>query len=453
MTEVNWSQFYALDLPALLASLFAALSCALLGSFLVLRRQSLMGDAISHAVLPGIVVAFLISGANAQFSVFIGAAIAGILSSALIEAVIKFGRLESGAAMGVVFSVFFAAGVLLIEQASAGNIHLDADCLLHGQLETIFWNPPQVSNWGSFVELLRQVPGEVYASLGIALLTVFIISFFYKELAISSFDPSLATALGFDARLIHYLLMVMVAAAVVASFKVVGSILVIAMIICPPATARLLTDKLKTQLILSAFFAVLSVTSGYFIAAFGPFWIGFANSVSAAGMMAVSSGIFLSLTVFFAPQYGLVARKLRRYRLTRQVAREDLLGLLYRAEELSSRVDGILTTAQALEALESRRTTALAISDAERNGEIQSQKNMLRLTERGRESARNLVRTHRLWETFLVKSLGLSPDHVHHTATQLEHYTTEELARLLDEKQNYPEQDPHGKSIPKSKPK
>jgi len=251
MDSLTAYQFISIDLPAILAALFAALSCALLGNYLVLRKQALMGDAISHSVLPGIVIAFLIFNSRATEFIFIGAAVAGILTALLVEVVRKLGNVESGAAMGVVFSIFFALGVLLIERAAARSVDLDADCVLHGQLETVFWYPPNtLSKFFSF-ETLKLLPAEVVSSFSVFLVVAIFVLLFFKELKISSFDPGLSSALGFSATGLHYILMIFVAAAVVASFQVVGSILVIAMLICPPACARLLTDKLSIQILLS----------------------------------------------------------------------------------------------------------------------------------------------------------------------------------------------------------
>jgi manganese/zinc/iron transport system permease protein len=302
-------QFIALDLPPLLAALFSAIACAILGSYLVLRRQSLLGDAISHSVLPGIVVAFLVTGSRSTIPIFVGAAFAGICSAFLIEIVRKFGNVDESAAMGVIFSTFFALGILTMEQAAARNIDLDPDCLLHGQLETIFWYPP--NDWAAFFSwsTLASVPAEVYASAIAALLVIGFVTALWKELLISSFDPALCHALGFRSDLIHHTLMVLLACAVVASFKTVGSILVIALLVCPAATARLCTDRLGVHLILSVVFACVACSAGYVFAAFGPQWLGYEQSVNVAGMIAVISGVLLGGAACFAPRYGIVARR------------------------------------------------------------------------------------------------------------------------------------------------
>jgi manganese/zinc/iron transport system permease protein len=283
------------DLPALLAAWFAACACALLGNFLVLRRQSLMSDAISHSVLPGIVLAFMLTGTRATLPMFVGAALAAFVTVVLIGLVKRYARLESGAVMGVVFSVMFAAGVVLIEQGGARNVDLDADCVLYGQLEHILWLAP-----GSFNALLdpavwAQMPRQVTTLGATFIACAALVSMFWKELKIASFDPQLATALGFSASRIDLGLMFLVGVVAVAAFEAVGSILVIAMFICPAAAARMLTERLAAQVWLSLAFASLAAVGGYVLAAFGPGWFGANASLSASGMIAVASGVILGL--------------------------------------------------------------------------------------------------------------------------------------------------------------
>ncbi|MBX9758770.1 MAG: metal ABC transporter permease [Beijerinckiaceae bacterium] len=285
--------FVQVDLPAMLAAVFAASACALLGNFLVLRRQSLMTDAISHAVLPGIVLAFILAGSRASGPMFVGAAIAAFVTVALIGLVRRYARLESGAAMGVVFSIMFAAGVVLIEQSGARNVDLDADCALFGQLEHILWLAPRdlasLANLAVWLEMPRQVT-TLAAVLALSALAV---ALFWKELKIASFDPLLASALGFHAGRIDMGLMFFVGIVAVAAFEAVGSILVVAMFICPAAAARALTQRLAAQVWLSQLFAILAAVGGYVLAAFGMGWLGSSGSLVASGMIAVVSGLIL----------------------------------------------------------------------------------------------------------------------------------------------------------------
>ena len=305
------STFLQLDLPAMLAALFATLACALIGNFLVLRRQSLMGDAVSHAVLPGIVIAFLIWGSRATWPVFIGAAAAALTAVVLIELVRRYGRLDAGTAMAVVFSIMFAAGVVMMEQAAARNIDLDAECVLYGQLEDIIWLAP--TTLASLLDpaVWEELPREVWTLFGAFVFTSVVVTLFWKELKLASFDPALASALGFPAGRIDLALMFVVGIVAVAAFEAVGSILVIAMFICPAASARLLTDRLSTQVAISLVLAAISAIAGYLLAAFGPMWFGHEHSLAASGMIAVVSGVILAVSVVAAPRYGLLARRFR----------------------------------------------------------------------------------------------------------------------------------------------
>jgi manganese/zinc/iron transport system permease protein len=310
--DLTVQTFLQIDLPAMLAALFATMACGLLGNFLVLRRQSLMGDAISHAVLPGIVLGFLVAGSRATWPMFAGATLAGVLAAALIELVRRLGRVESTAAMGVVFSIFFAGGIVMMEQAAAHSIDLDPECVLYGQLEDILWLAPT-----SFASLLEpavwaDLPREVRTLAIVLLISGVAVALFYKELKITSFDPDLATTLGIPAGIFNIALMLMVAAVAVAAFEAVGSILVIAMFICPAAAARMLTDRLAVQIWLSLLLAALASICGYVLAAFGPFWIGGEHSLGASGMIAVMTGALLAFAVLFAPRYGILPQALRR---------------------------------------------------------------------------------------------------------------------------------------------
>lgn len=446
---MDFLQILSLDIPPLLTAAFSALACALLGNYLLLRKLSMMGDAISHSVLPGIVAAFLLTSSRSSMTVFVGAVIAAILSAVLVETVRRYGNVETGASMGVVFSLFFALGVLLIEQAAARNIDLDADCLLHGQLESIFWYPPQALSELFTLQTLNQIPGEVISSFFTFVAVLFFIILFYKELKITSFDPALSDSLGYKSSTMHHLLMTLVACGAVASFKAVGSILVIAMIICPAATARLCTDKLHKQLILSSLFALLSVTVGYTLGAFGPQLLGYSNSVNAAGMIAVVSGILLTLSVLLAPEYGVIARLLKQSALALNVRIEDILGFLYRLEEAEKTQDNA-NLATISKVFGRTIMTRLAVWKFQKQALGSIKDGQILLSDTGRQKGQGLVRTHRLWELYLVNELGMDSSHVHETAERLEHFTDLSLQEKIAELQGHPEIDPHGKKVPGS---
>ncbi|EEA94317.1 metal ABC transporter permease [Pseudovibrio denitrificans] len=304
--------FLQFDLPSILLGSLAALACGLLGNFLVLRKQALMGDAISHVVLPGIVLGFLFSHETGSWAMMIGAGVAAIFAVLLIELIRRIGNVEPGAAMGVVFTTMFAAGVVILEQTGTAGVHLDVEHALYGNLESAIWldayTLSDLWNW----QALSTLPESIKQLFIVNLLVIGFIVLFFKELKISSFDPLLSASLGFSPKWLGLSLIVMVAIAAVAAFSAVGSILVIAMFICPAATARMLTDNLKTQLFISGIASLSAGLFGYLLAAFGPGLLGYEFSVSAAGMIAVVAGLQQVLAMLFAPHYGVVMRRRRQ---------------------------------------------------------------------------------------------------------------------------------------------
>ncbi len=411
------------DLFPLMAAILAALCCGLLGNFLVLRKLSLMGDAMSHSVLPGLVIAFMLTGSRAAPVMFVGAALAGVATVVLVELIKRLGRVESGAAMGVVFSVLFALGVLLIERA-ARNTDLDANCVLHGQLESLVWWEGPVS-WSRLFDsnVLSAMPPQVWTLAITCALTIALVVALFKELRLAAFDPALADAQGFSATLLHYVLMVFVAGATVAAFEAVGSILVIAMLIVPAATARLLTDRLAPQLLVSVGVAIAAAILGYMGSIAVPHAFG-KSEVNAAGSMAVMLGVLLTLAAVFGLRYGVLATAIRRSRMARRIALDDLLGRLYRQEE-----GGAPPTYAPKPALARARGRGLV------------EPTRLALTDAGRAQAAALVRRHRLWEAYLVDRAGLAADHVHDPAEHLEHLPEAMPPEAAPT-------DPHGKPIP-----
>jgi len=425
-----------LDLFPLIAATLAAVTCGVLGNFLVLRRLSLMGDAISHSVLPGLVIAFLITATRSPLAMLLGAAIAGLSTVVLVELVKRLGRVEPGAAMGVVFSVLFALGVLLIEQAAARHVDLDADCVLHGQLETLAWFGAP-SSWAGLwsAPTLEAIPRQVWTLAGACLGAFLFIGLLFKELRIAAFDPALATTQGFSATALHYALMTFVAAATVASFEAVGSILVIAMLVCPAATARLLTNRLAPQVAWSVIIAVATGALGYLAATAVPALVG-ADSVNAAGSMAVVAGLLLTGAIVASPRHGVVARAVRARALAATVSRDDVLAALYRegeADRLSVPVDHLRRVLPGCH-------VDRAIRRLRRGGRVVIDDGAASLTDAGARAARDVVRRHRLWERYLVDQAGLSADHVHDPAEMLEHLGVAPTGG--------PVRDPHGRPIP-----
>ena len=301
--------WYVIDTWIVIVGILSAVSCTLLGNFLVLRKMSMMGDAISHAVLPGLAIAFLVTGARASITMFIGAAIVGVLTALFTQWISRFGKVDQGASMGIVFTTLFALGLVLIVRA-ADHVDLDASCVLYGAIELtpldVVWS---TKLFGMTVDL----PRAVVVLAPVCLVNALFVILFFKELRISSFDPELASTMGINANRMHYLLMTLVAITTVAAFEAVGSIIVIAMLIVPAAAAHLLTDRLHWMVLVSVVLAVFSAIAGHFLAIALPGWLGLdpslVDATSTSGMMAVAAGLIFAVALFLAPKHGIWARK------------------------------------------------------------------------------------------------------------------------------------------------
>lgn len=296
------SEFVPLTLPPMVIAILAALSCAAPGNYLILRRQAMLGDAMSHVVLPGIVAAFLLTGSAAPPILLIGALAAAALSAALIEGIRRLGGTDPGAAMGITFTAMFAAGVLLLEVSGAASVHLDVEHALYGNLEGLIWL--DATGWSSLLDpaALAGLPPELPSLALVAGAILLALRLALRPLALATFDEGFARSMGLPVAALSAALVGLTALAAVAAFSAVGSILTIAMLICPPATARLLTDDLTTQLRLSLAFATLAAALGTLAAGYGPPLLGLSFTVSASGMIATLSGLGLAAAATLSPR-------------------------------------------------------------------------------------------------------------------------------------------------------
>jgi manganese/zinc/iron transport system permease protein len=288
MTAADLVRF---DLVPLLTAILAAVACALPGNILLLRREALTADAVSHAVLPGLVAAFAISGSAATAPLVAGALAAAFVALALIR--FLHGRLgvERSAATGVVFTAFFALGFVLIERLGVRNTNFDIHTALFGNLETNAW--PAASGPESLLDpaALAEVPGVLpRAALAAAAAAAVLVASF-KELRLVAFDETFGRAVGAPVGLTVALLYAVTALVCVLALEAVGVIIVVAMFVCPAAAARCLTDDLRRQVGLSAAFAVAAAVLGYLGAVAAPAALGLSRSLSAAGSIAVAAGL------------------------------------------------------------------------------------------------------------------------------------------------------------------
>jgi manganese/zinc/iron transport system permease protein len=303
------------DVVIVLVGALAGIASALLGTFLVLRKSSLLADAISHSILLGIILVYLITqNEYSPFFIF-GAALVGVLTVVLTELLSNSKLVKHDAAIGLVYPFLFAIAVLLIT-VFARNVHIDTDAVLLGEIG-FSWIDTTVIG-------ALEIPTTLLSMLVVTLVNVVFVSIFYKELKLSTFDPGLAAALGFSPSLMYYALLSLTSITAVTAFDSIGAVLLVAFIIVPPSTAYLLTDTLWRMLFYGAIIAVLSSLLGYILA--------YAFDVSIGGMMVCVSGAFLLLAFLFSPRYGLVAQEFRRKAQRQSNAERMLLVHLYNHE-------------------------------------------------------------------------------------------------------------------------
>jgi manganese/zinc/iron transport system permease protein len=290
-----------LDLPALVAAVLACGICGLMGSFLVLRRESLIGDALSHAVLPGIVLGFAVTGARSGLPMLVGALGAALLATLAINLVRRAARLESGAATGVVFTAFFAAGLVLLEATGSRSVDLDLDCVLFGQLETVVWL--EAAGWHSLLDpaALAHLPPQFHLLAGVAVPLGLAVALLWRPLKLLCFDAEYAAALGLPSRGLETMLSLLVAAAAVAAFESVGSILVVAMLVCPAAAVRLLTDDYRAQVLGGMALGAGMGALGYALAGPLPAALDVPLSLNAAGVIGTLGGLAVAAAALWRP--------------------------------------------------------------------------------------------------------------------------------------------------------
>lgn len=423
-----WDWAYSLSIywPIIVEGALVSLALGLIGCFLVVRGLSLLGDALSHAVLPGIVIGFLIGGVLHSAWIFVGATAMGVAAATLIQWIHQNSRVKEDASIGIVFTSLFALGVLLINWFAHGS-DLDPGCVLYGNIENFILYPPS----------------KVWAAIGpmiaIAVVVVAGIVLFYRYLLTICFDPGLAVALGMPTVLIHYTFMTILSLTVVTSFEAVGAILVIALLVMPGATARLWTDRMHKMLLLSAVHGLVSTLLGYWIS--HPSLL---DTSASASICLVGFGLFL-LSWVFAPSGGIIPRWKHHKALTRKTALENLLKTL---GELCLQHDTCHIDQSQLYAATGmlRREFQKALTAGLDDKLVQRDGDMLTLTANGKEISSRLMRAHRLWENYLQSEIGLQADHLHDPAEWVEHHLSQErieqLEQLLDVEEDYYKQ-PH----------
>ncbi len=422
MLELNEhiQQFFLLEsgLRALFASVMVGGLCGLLGCFIVLRNMSLIGDALSHAILPGIVVAFILFGYS-TFAFFTGSVVAGIISAILITWLQRNIRVKNDAAIGIIFTFMFSLGIIGISWLSHHQgVHLDLKDFLFGNV-------------------LAVDQTDVWLTLTMVFLVSAILIIFYRPLFVTSFQATLSNTLGINANFIHYLTMLLLSLSVVASLRSVGVILVVAMLITPASAALLISNRLPKVLLTSALLGMISAMTGLLLSISFDFPPG-------PSMAVVTTMIYLFI-MLFAPQRGLVSKwRIKRSHEMRIVIEDILKILLKGTTEESNNIQRI-----GEKTVHSSKVLKQYLQKMQALGLVDIVHDSISLTENGKIRADQLLRAHRLWEVYLVEELGLAKDQIHEEAEKFEHSLTDEEILEMDKSLGYPAHDPHGSPIPR----
>jgi len=401
---------------ALIASSMVGVMCGALGSFLVLRNMSMIGDALSHAILPGIFFAFLFFGYS-TLGFFVGATLAGLFTAVGITWVQENVKTKNDAAIGIIFTAMFSIGVMGISYLNQSQgAHLDLTDFLFG-------NVLGVSN------------EDMYLTFIILVYTIGSIILFYRYLFITTFQPTIATAMGFSTKTMHYFFMLLLSVAVVSSLRTVGVILVVAMLITPAATALLLYDDLRKVIIVSSLLGLLSAVLGFVIAVM--------MGTTPGPAMTLVATFFYLIAAIFSPSKGLLFKSLDRSKQSKRIVKEDILRQLIKSETLSFDA-AYLGDRLGL----TKRKIATGISGLKKLGLVNLVGEQVKLTKLGEAGAIRLVRAHRLWETYQVDKMGLAANQIHEEADFLEHHLSDEFLEELEKELGFPETDPHGSPIP-----
>ncbi len=422
-------EFFSFEYPnikyVVFGTILLSISSAVVGCFTFIKKKSLVGDVVSHAVLPGICISFLASGSKDPFLLIVGAFVSGWISIIVMDAIIKNTKLKEDAATGLSLSVFFGIGILLMTyiQHSGNASQSGLDTFLFGKAAAL-------------------VGMDLLAFSIIAVMVLIVVFIFYKEFKLISFDPQFAKVIGLPIQRLEVLLTSITVLAVVTGIQAVGVVLMAAMLITPAAAARFWTNRLSKMLLISSVFGAFSGISGAFISYSTP-------SMPTGPWMVMILSIIALFSFFFAPGRGIVINQWRRFKIQSQLLEENLLKAFFKIGESSGNFF------MEVEANDLRLVRTFSSGQLSRglrklstNGYVEKAGNSWKLSIEGHDKGKRITRLHRLWELYLTKYLRIAPDHVHEDADTIEHVITPELERRLEKLLDYPTSDPHQSAIP-----
>lgn len=408
-----------------LGSVLLTASSAMAGTFTFLDKKSLLGDAIAHAVLPGICLGFIVSGTKNPVYLIAGAFLTGWFSLWCIEKITSTTKIKEDTAIGLILSVFFGAGILMLTaiQKSGNAAQSGLDQFIFGKAAALVGQ-----------DLL------VFSVVAVVLLAAVILLF--KEFSLLCFDKDYAEAIGLPVKKLRLVLTGLIVLAVVAGIQAVGVILMAAMLITPAAAARFWTNNIKVMVVLSSIFGAFSGLSGAFIS-----WV--APAMPTGPWIVVVISTIALFSFFFAPGRGILARVLKQRKNRMTINEENVLKAFFQLGEK----DGAFMSSRSSEKIQGQRAIEFTMLNSvlrrlDRQGYVEKESGQWKLTTEGLRKSQRTVRIHRLWELYLTTKVNIAPDHVHDDAETMEHLITPELEKELERQLNYPGVDPHASKIP-----
>lgn len=410
--------------------IWVLIGCALIGggasvvgSFSFLRKQSLVGDAVAHSLLPGVALSFLIFEEKNLWVLFPGALIAGWLSLMSIDIITNKSKIKSDTAIAIVLSVFFAVGIVLlthIQQGEYGN---------QSGLESFL-----------FGKAASMLPRDIYLFVIVDIILILAIVIYYPYLKLYSFDPDFAKGVGLPAKWLEFLLATLTVLAVASGIQAVGVVLMAALIITPAATARFYTKRLSHMLFLALGFGMVSAVGGVLISYSAP-------SMPTGPWIVVILSFMAIFTFLMAPRKGIIHRNQMRKQHVAKMNRENVLKLFYILQEEQHHEFVTLPELSSARHFDSHHLEK-ALKKLEHKHYIKKSDSGMSLTDSGLKEAMRIVRLHRLWELYLNVRMNIPQDHVHHAADAIEHIITPEIEEALLKELGYPTIDPHESHIP-----
>jgi manganese/zinc/iron transport system permease protein len=409
-----------------LGSILLAGSASLVGCFTFLKKKALVGDAVAHSVLPGVCLAFILSGTKNPLMLVAGAFATGWISLLFIDVISAKSKIKEDTAIGLILSVFFGIGILLLTmiQHSGNANQTGLDDILFGKAASLVGN-----------DLI------IFSSLAVVL--IFAILLLFKEFTIICFDEEFAKAIGFPVREIELILTTLTVLAVVTGIQAIGAILMAAILITPAAAARFWTDDLRSMIILAAVFAAFSGLIGAYVSYISP-------GMPTGPWIVMIISIIALFSFMFAPKKGILFRQMAKQKMKHKMSDENVLKLLFHMGEASGSDYYSLRSMEDI--LQNRpfdlRELNRTLKRLKKDGFIEEQDKKWRFTKAGKHKGQRVTRLHRLWELYLTEYLRIAPDHVHEDAESIEHIITPELEKRLEAVLENPKVDPHDSVIP-----